>query len=145
MILAIDDDPFRYQHFDRLLTGRVGPAPLLGVGTPHQSSTRRVTHAVCPACVAAAIPLARAILLDHDLGPSYCPCGATVDHQANTREFVPMVRASGLPVIVTSASSRENIRALCDALAGHNYTQISAIEIDPELKWIGWLWTRGVL
>lgn len=131
MILAIDDDPFRYQHLDRLLVGR--------------QSFHRVTHALCPLCVAASLPKAHAVLLDHDLGPAYCPCGATIDTKASGREFVPMVRASGLPVIVTSASSRENIRALCDALAGHPYTQISAIEIDPELKWIGWLWTRGVL
>ena len=128
MILAIDDDPFRYQHLDRLLAGRAV-----------------ITHATCPLCVAASIPQATAILLDHDLGPSICPCGAWIDQEANTRPFVPMIRASGLPVIVTSASSRENIRALCDALAGHPYTALSAVETDPELKWIGWLWTRGVL
>lgn len=128
MILAIDDDPFRYQHLVRLLAGRA-----------------TVTHATCPACVAAHLPNARAVLLDHDLAPSICPCGEMLDSEANTRPFVPAIRALGIPVIVTSASSRENRKALCDALTGHPYTALTAVDTDPELKWLGWLWTRGVL
>lgn len=132
MILAIDDDPGRFDHLRRLLDGR-------GIGMP-------LVVASCARCVAHHIPRALAVLLDHDLGPARCPaCGVDVPGRENGRKYLPAIRASGLPCIVVSCSSRENVAALCDGLAGHQYTRIAAIETDPELRWLGWLWARGVM
>jgi len=133
-ILAIDDDPGRYDELRRLLEDRQGGAH---VG---------LVVACCPACVAAHLPGAVAVLLDHDLSTDPCTCGEWADTD-DSRGYLPAVAAVGVPVIVTSASKPENRAWLTTRLhaAGVTVRQHSANEIQPEWHWIGWLWTRGVL
>ena len=134
-LLALDDDRDRFAHLATLLAGRA-----------------EIVHAACPSCVAEALPRADAVLLDYDLDSGEpCPgCLASLGVWAdvpNGAHHVPAIAARGVPVVVVSASSRENVGRLCIALAeaGVLFTRISAMENDPELKWIGWLWARGVL
>ena len=63
-ILAIDDDPGRYDELRRLLEDRQGGVPVV------------LRVACCSACVAAHLPRAVAVLLDHDLSADPCTCGA---------------------------------------------------------------------
>jgi len=130
LIFAIDDDPGRYEHLQRLLGARA----LVVVGC-------------CPRCVEVHLAAASAVLLDHDLDDAEaCSCGLPQQHD-DTRAYLPLVAALKLPTIVTSASSRANVRHLVQRLvqAGVPQISISAIETDPELRWLGWLWLKGVL
>lgn len=134
-LLALDDDRERFAHLATLLAGRA-----------------EIVYAACPSCVAEALPRADAVLLDYDLDSGEpCPgCLASLGVWAdapNGTHHVPAIAARGVPVVVVSASSRENVGRLCIALAeaGVLFTRIAATENDPELKWIGWLWARGVL
>jgi hypothetical protein len=132
MILAIDDDPGRYEHLGRLLGSR---------------ADLRLVVGCCPRCVRAHLRTAAAVLLDHDLdGAAACSCGLPQQHD-DTRVYLPWVADLKLPTIVTSASSRANVRHLVQQLvqAGVPQVSISAIETDPELRWLGWLWLQGVL
>ena len=135
MILAIDDDAGRYEHFGRLLGGRA-----------------EVVVACCPACVAELLPKAAAVLLDYDLdsGDVCNRCSASYDtwrEYAKAIHYVPAVAARGVPVVVTSSSSSENIRALCAKLRAYDvrFRQHRATDPDPEVRWIGELWVMGVL
>ena len=134
MILAIDDDPARYEYLQRLLEGRV-----------------EVVVACCPACVSRLLPEASAVLLDFDLNlEDSCTCGkpyAEYKQRSNTLPYVPAVAARQVPVVVTSASGSENIRALCQALRAANvrFGQYRACDTDPEYNWIGRLWVMGAL
>lgn len=139
-LLALDDDRERFAHLATLLAGRA-----------------EIVYAACPSCVAKALPRADAVLLDYDLDSGEpCPgCLASYGvwrgpmhrQQSKGLHHVPAIAARGVPVVVVSASSRENVGRLCIALAeaGVLFTRIAATENDPELKWIGWLWARGVL
>ena len=130
-LLAIDDDPGRYDHLADLLTAR-------GVS---------LSVACCSACVARLLPTASAVLLDFDLdGGETCTCGAVPD-RANGLGFVDAIAAFNVPVIITSASARTNRHALFDVLVARNVftTMLSASDPDPELRWLGWLWSLGVL
>ena len=130
-IFAVDDDPGRYEHFGRLLEARGW----------------RLVVGCCPACVSRWADKASAIMLDHDLdGAETCACGAEIVWD-NSRMYLDEVAAAAVPVIISSASSRSNVRFLSEWLlaAGCCYTTISAVDADPELKWLGWLWTKGVL
>lgn len=127
-LLAIDDDPHRYDYLHNLLADR-------GV---------ELSVACCAACVARLLPTADAVLLDYDLDSGdLCACGAEPD-QPKGSAFVDAV--AHLPVVVVSASAMVNRQALAAALRarGATYTLISALEPEPELRWLGWLWARGV-
>ncbi len=122
MILAIDDDPGRYDHLARLLS-------------------TEIQVAACTQCVMRLLPRSTAVLLDHDLNSGYClQCGQKSDLE-DSRPFVPLIQ---VPTIVTSASMMVNRKWLVDHLTVP-CAQISAISIDPELSWIGWLYLQGVL
>ncbi len=130
VLFAIDDDPARYEHLQRLLGAHA-----------------RVVVGCCPLCVETHLDAAAAVLLDHDLdGAEACACGRPT-HWENTRPYLLGLMRLGRPVVVTSASSRSNIRHLVDHLrhGGVRHVALSAIETDPELRWIGWLWAEGVL
>lgn len=129
LILAIDDDPGRYDELQRITYGRV-----------------RIYVACCEQCVAERLPECAAVLLDHDITGEPCTCGewSTTD---DTRPHLPAIAARGVPVIVTSCSDPDNRRALTAALlrGGGHVLQHSANEIQPEMHWLGWLWLQGVL
>lgn len=130
-LLAIDDDPGRYDHLADLLTAR-------GVS---------LSVACCSACVVRLLPTASAVLLDYDLdGGETCTCGAVPD-RANGLGFVDAIAAARVPVVVVSASALANRKALAAALRenGATVTLLSASDPDPELRWLGWLWSLGVL
>lgn len=131
-ILAIDDDPSRYIHFKNLL----------------EAGNVKIVVVCCAKCVARELPKAVAVLLDYDLdsGAGCAGCGNQPE-RASTMFHVPAMIEAALPVIVTSASHSINRARLVTALrdGGINAVQISAIEVDPELRWLGWLWTKHVL
>ena len=130
-LLAIDDDPGRYDHLAVLLSAR-------GVS---------LSVACCSACVARLLPTASAVLLDYDLdGGEACGCG-TMPEQANALSYVDAIAAAKVPVVVVSASALANRKALATALreSGATLTLLSASDLDPELRWLGWLWSLGVL
>lgn len=135
MILALDDDPDRYQHLRHLLGDRV-----------------ELVIACCPACVAEHLPRARAVLLDYDLDSGE-PCPGCLSSYGMWRgvskalHYVPAIAARSIPVVVTSASGPENIRRLLGALTEYGvvHRRHSAIESDPEVRWIGALWAMGAL
>lgn len=128
-LLAIDDDPNRYDGLRRILGERVA-----------------LSVACCPACVNQLLPGVDAVLLDHDISGEPCSCGQWSVEEW-TRAYVPLITQSGLPVIVTSASDPANRAWLTRALkdAGVRVVQHSANEIQPEHHWIGLLWAWGVL
>lgn len=129
-LLAIDDDAWRYQHLKRLLEP-------MGI----------VVDVMCcdPCCRSAFAVDYAAVLLDHDLYNNCAEC--CVFTKGNTRHLVAEVARMGVPVVVTSASSKDNRQALRQELQSHEatFTMLSAMEPDPELKWIGWLWLAGCL
>ena len=132
LIFALDDDPGRYEHFGRLLEAR----------------GCRLVVGCCPVCVSRWADVASAIVLDHDLnGAVTCACGASNLSQDDSRPYLKQVADCSVPVIVSSASSRSNIKFLMEWLktAQVETVSLSAIEPDPELKWLGWLWSVGVL
>lgn len=128
-ILAIDDDPGRYDGLRQMLGDRV-----------------RLEVVSCRGCVSRLLPECDAVLLDHDLCAEACTCGGWPDRES-TREDTPAIAVCGVPVIVTSCSAHENRRWLTETLREHNVrvVQHSANEIQPEYHWIGWLWRQGVL
>lgn len=134
-LLAIDDDPTRYEHLRRLLGNRA-----------------TLTIAACPDCVRRLLPTADAVLLDYDLDSGE-PCADCLrsfgmwSHAPKGSYHVHRMSIRKLPTVVVSASAPANVAGLCAALAvnGIPYARISAIETEPELRWIGWLWSRGVL
>lgn len=136
-ILAIDDDPGRYDHLIRLLGDRAN-----------------VSVVACPRCVVSGLVGADAVLLDHDLNGrdqawARVPCaGCGLAYvEKTTRRMVEHIARRDVPVIVTSASAPENRRWLMRALTagGVRAWECSAVETDPELRWIGRLWAWGVL
>lgn len=141
-ILAIEDDEPRLGHLARLLEGRSGV---------------RLVVACCPACVAQHLPGASAVLLDYDL--DYTPPGAVIGGgeglgcKCGERHpcmkgsaYVEPVAARGVPVVVHSANPSGALALVASLRAfGADAVGISALEPDCELRWIGWLWTRGVL
>lgn len=135
MILAIDDDPFRYDGLKRMLAPR-------GV---------EVRAACCAACVNDAVLRGvKAVLLDYDLDSGDpCMCGVHPEFQKGT-EWVPYVAKLAVPVIVTSASYPENVDRLVQKVraylpAGVPHARISAHSTMPEDGWISKLWQWGVL
>ena len=128
-ILAIDDDPGRYDGLRQMLGDRV-----------------RLEVSSCDQCVLDDLAVADAVLLDHDLCAESCTCGDWPTAES-TRHLVPHIVDRGVPVIVTSCSAHENRRWLTETLRTHNVqvVQHSANEIQPEYHWIGWLWRQGVL
>ena len=143
MILAIDDDPTRYDGLRRMFEQRADGAPEFVVAS-------------CSVCILAHLPRASAVLLDYDLdsdrdeflGP-LCPhCRENVPDRAKGIEYVPEVAAQGVPVVVVSASYRENVDRLCSKLRGYGVDRLarySAIEAMPEPHWVAALWVWGVL
>ena len=105
MILAIDDDPGRYDHLRRLLEAR--DVELFVVA--------------CPACVSERVRYASGVLLDYDLdsGEPCAGCWSSYgvwSHAAKGLHHVPALAARRVPVVVTSASYHENVSRLCAAL-----------------------------
>lgn len=130
-LLAIDDDPGRYDHLAALLSTR-------GVS---------LSFACCSACVTRLLPTASAVLLDYDLdGGEPCACGAVPEH-ANALSYVDAIADTRVPIVIVSMSAKANRRALLDALCarGLTTTLLSAADPDPELRWLGWLWSLGAL
>ena len=139
MILCIDDDSGRYDGLRRMLedrreTGK--PTPLLSVAS-------------CRACVTELLPQASAVMLDYDLDgeDGICPRCSEVQDERKGSGYVGILRDHGAPVIVSSASHRDNRSGLVLSLIGNGrrVTEISAGDIEPELRWIGQLAVWGVL
>lgn len=128
-ILAIDDDPGRYDGLRQMLGDRV-----------------RLEVSSCDQCVLDELGDADAVLLDHDLCADACTCGDWPVVES-TRHLVPYIVDRGVPVIVTSCSAHENRQWLTARLVevGVRVVQHSAMEMQPEYFWIGWLWRVGVL
>ena len=138
IILAIDDDPGRYDYL-RVLLGereRAGQPPV------------RLVIATCRACVERHLPESAAVLLDYDLdsGELCAACGGWCDVDKGTG-YVNDLGGSGLPVIVTSASHPENRHKLASALSdvGVRVELMSALDYGCEARWLGRLWAWGVL
>lgn len=142
VILAIEDDAPRLGYLVRLLEGR--------------ANVRLVT-VCCPACVARHLPGASAVLLDYDLDYTQpgavigggdglgCPCGERHPCMKGSA-YVEQVATRGVPVVVHSANPPGAIALVASLRAfGADAVGISALESDCELRWLGWLWTRGVL
>ena len=133
-ILAVDDDPPRFDGLRRLIGDRV-----------------RLTIAACPTCVLAALPTASAVLLDYDLDSGDpCPaCFASYGVWSDTSKgihYAGAIRRLEVPTIVVSCSWRENVDRLVEALRpSPRVARISALEVECELRWIGRLWAWGVL
>lgn len=132
VILAIDDDEGRYDGLRRLLDGR---APL--------------TVACCSECVAAALQVATVVLLDYDLDSGDpCACGDLPEPSGRKASaWVPWIIERGLPVIVTSCSWPENVDRLVADLRGRvpHLARHPAMEPECELRWLGRLWSWGLL
>lgn len=131
-LLAIDDDSGRYDGLRRLLEG-------LNV---------ELTIVTCAKCIRENLLNAHAIFLDFDLDSgALCQNCFEWPEQVKSLAYVNLVAAQNVPVIISSGSYHENRKTLLSELKKLNVkvTIISALEIDPELKWIGWLWCAGVL
>jgi hypothetical protein len=78
-----------------------------------------------------------------------CPsCTENLPDRAKGIEYVPEVAASGLPVLVVSASYPENVDRMVAKLRGYGVSRLarhSAMETMPEPVWVAWLWAWGVL
>jgi hypothetical protein len=144
MILCIDDDTARFDGLRQWLDRRPG-SPSLVVAS-------------CSVCILRLLPSASVVLLDYDLDghddlegwrPRLCPtCGENLPDRARGIEYVPEVAASGLPVLVVSASYRENVDRMCAKLRGYGVAKMarhSATETMPEPVWVAYLWAWGVL
>jgi CheY-like chemotaxis protein len=137
MILAIDDDPER---FDGLRT-------FLGRREQRGADPVRFEVATCARCVADLLPHATAILLDYDLdGCEGCVRCRRDQGAAKGTDHLDAVAALGVPVIVVSANATGGqimFRRLREA--GARVTLIRVLETEPEIRWLGWLWSEGVL
>lgn len=135
MILAIDDDPGRYDYLAILLERRPG-APALRIVS-------------CAECVATWLPHASAVLLDYDLdGVEICEaCGERVNLGHKSSAYLPDIIARRVPVVVTSCSHPDNRIALHKALdeAGVRVANAAADHQGCEFEWLGQLWVWGVL
>ena len=136
MILAIDDDPTRYEALRAILAERPG-SPLLVVAS-------------CPACVGSYVLHARAVLLDYDLDrnrdpdtdeeqASACTCGTVAAPGHNGGVFVPLLQ--GRRVIVTSANPGG--AALLARQLGA--PRIRILDMDATERVVCQLWRWGVL
>lgn len=145
MILAIDDDPDRYDGLIQWFVRRGLPSSTLVVAS-------------CSVCILQLLPSASAVLLDYDLDghedldgwrPRLCPaCRENLPDRKKGIEYVPEVAASGLPVLVVSASRTVNVDRLCEKLRGYGVTRLarhSSTETMPEPVWVAHLWKWGVL
>lgn len=136
IILAIDDDPGRYEHLRGLLGDRA-----------------KLVFATCGACVAGYLTTAAAVLLDYDLDSGEpCPCclasfGVWGEVGLKGSRYADRIVRSGTPVIVTSAAGRvADQMAVAMRGAGHSrVARISVVETDPEIRCLGQLWAWGVL
>lgn len=145
MILCIDDDTARFDGLRQWLDRRPGSPPLV--------------VASCSVCILRLLLSASVVLLDYDLDgcspdvdgylSGVCPrCRENLPDRAKGIEYVPEVAASGLPVLVVSASYRENVDRMCAKLRGYGVARMarhSAMETMPEPVWIAHLWAWGVL
>ena len=135
MILAVDDDPGRYDYLRVLLNERGDDAP-------------RFVVATCRECVESHIPHATAILLDFDLdGREECArCNGWID-VTNATAYLDAVIARGVPVIVSSCSSNANRKHLVTQLheRGVKVAGIAADHFGVEREWLGPLWVWGVV
>lgn len=131
LLLAVDDDPGRYDYLRVVLGDRV-----------------RLVVATCRACVEEHLPGAAAVLLDFDLdGAEECAgCAGWID-VANSTAYLDAVIARRVPVIVSSCSSHANRAHLARVLgaAGIEHAAIPADHLGVELEWVGRLWVWGVL
>lgn len=129
-ILAIDDDPDRYDGLRRLTDGH--PRLSLVVAT-------------CADCIRREIPGASLVLLDYDLdsGNLCASCGGWPE-QVKGLAYVDLLN---VPVIVTSCSSPESVRRLVTETRRRGLTvaQHPAFETEAELRWLGRLVSWGML
>ncbi len=135
-LLIIDDDPYRYDYFQTLTSGRVDLVQVGCVSCIDEALTSDTEYA--------------AVLLDYDLnGPDFCKdCGDNrLRKQGDSRKYLKAIAALEIPVIVTSGSLPENRTALVKGLRsmGVQAVQLSAVDVDPEIKWLGQLWVWDLL
>ena len=130
-ILALDDDPNRYDGLRSYLAG----------------TNASLTVVACAACLRAALPGASVVLIDYDLdsGALCAACGGWPE-QVKGIAYVDDIAARGIPAIVTSCSSPANVRRLVGELLrrGVRTAQHSAFEPECELRWLGRLVTWGI-
>lgn len=128
-VLAIDDDSRRYDELRRLRPGL------------------DIRAASCPACVAALLPTAGAVMLDFDLDLKPCPrcgrdgapvtgSGLTVGPNPHGKgsDHVEAVVARGVPVVVTSAND-EGAAELGRLLGAHTHVIAPARFSGASLRW----------
>lgn len=132
-ILAIDDDPGRYEYLRRLVEPK-------GI---------EVVCVCCESCTLGHLRsgLVFAVLLDYDLDSGEdCGCGMPPERSKGA-DYLAEIARTRLPVIVSSCSAYENRRSMTCALqfADTKVTEIAANVQQPELRWIGWLWAVGAI
>lgn len=139
LILAIDDDTGRYDGLRRHVEARAATG----------RDNIRLVVATCPACVASHLPHAAVVLLDYDLdgGDLCCFCDGLVTERTKGIHYAGDIAKRGVPVIVTSCSSIENVRRLVGDLRrrGVEVAQHPAFESECELRWLGRLAVWGML
>lgn len=150
LLLAIDDDPSRYD--------------ALRLHLRERAILRIVT---CPSCVAEWLPTCDAVLLDYDLDDKgrCAGCGrirddwyGLVGEPYDASRFRPPARkgsfhiraiaARQVPVIVTSSSHPSNVGCLIDGLIYNGANFVRSHRADSPgatAAWIGELWIAGVL
>lgn len=134
MILAIDDDPDRFDGLVRMLDGRKAA----GFSVPDFRVTCKKSE------IDIWLPQTTAVLLDYDLdlGDTHYP----EKGWRKGSDYLPMLLAMDLPVVVCS-SNYEGGKMLNRALiqAGKKSVLLRASENDPEIRWLGWLYIHGVI
>jgi hypothetical protein len=130
MIIAIDNDPGRYEYFASLCLEK-------------NIDFKVVT---CGPCIRYFAPRSKAILLDYDMDSgdlcAYCEGYA---EQVKTTVYVPLINKCKVPVIISSCSYDINRKHLFEVLTVEHKTLYPAWDFNVEHKWMGWLYMRGVL
>lgn len=136
ILLAIDDDPWRYDGLVRLLEQR--------------EDAPRLIVAACSRCVLEWLPLAKAVLLDYDLdsGVVCSCCGENIPDRDKAIAFAPELSDAAVPIVVVSASYRENVDRMVASLQRRGVKRLSrysAHDSLPEPHWVAALWSWGIL
>lgn len=125
-VLAIDDDKERYSYFERLIA--------------RKSMQIDFNVACCPIHVNAQIEQADVIFLDYDLD-GYCPYHNGLKGESYLDEIIKHKK----PTIVTSMNTRGGVLLYTRLReADIEVALIRASEVEPELKWLGWIFLNLV-
>ena len=130
MIVAIDDDPGRYDYFKMLCEDKGIPFKVVA----------------CEPCIRKYLPEATGILLDYDLDTeTLCAeCGGWVE-QVQSTQYVPLLNRMDVPVAISSCSYHVNRKYLYQILDVTHKVLMPAWDQNVEHMWIGWLYMRGCL